>query len=122
MIEQHAESVREDSVTGLLDQLQFLSEETVEKLDEMDEEEFEQFSNFRQQLTERLIALRSDVTDQDRNRIEYILNFDHQILRRMQALKDEAGHWMEQQSKIKVQKGAYQQAYAANSMFFDHRK
>ncbi|WP_172257164.1 hypothetical protein [Saccharibacillus deserti] len=122
MIEQHAEPVREDSVTSLLDQLQFLSEETVEKLDEMDEEEFEQFSNFRQQLTERLIALRSDVTDQDRSRIEYILNFDHKILLRMQALKDEAGHWMEQQGKIKVQKGAYQQAYTANSMFFDHRK
>lgn len=122
MIEHSVEPVVEESVTNLLDQLQFLSEEAIEKLDEMDEEEFEQFSSFREKLTERLMELRSEVTDEDRSRIEYILKFDQQILQRMHALKDEAGHWMEQQGKIKVQKGAYQQAYAANSMFFDHRK
>ncbi|MEJ8305967.1 hypothetical protein [Saccharibacillus sacchari] len=122
MIEESVELAMEESVTSLLDQLQFLSEQTMERLEEMDEEEFEQFSELRQQLTERLLFIRSDVTDQDRERIQYILKFDEPILHRMQVLKDEAGHWMEQQGKIKVQKGAYQQAYAVNSMFFDHRK
>ncbi|OWA36190.1 hypothetical protein B9G55_10090 [Saccharibacillus sp. O16] len=110
-----------EAVKSLLDQLQQMAEETVERLTELDEEEFEEFAERRQQLTDRLEGLRSAITDRDRQQINYILRFDEVILRRMHALKDEAGHWMEQQSKIKVQKGAYQQAYAANSMFFDHR-
>ncbi|CAM4392416.1 hypothetical protein [Saccharibacillus endophyticus] len=122
MIEESVKDAAEVSVKSLLDQLQFMAESTIERLDEMDEEDFEHFADLRQQLTERIVSARSEITDQEREQISYILKFDQPILQRMQSLKDEAGHWMEQQGKIKVQKGAYQQAYAANSMFFDHRK
>ncbi|OWR27596.1 hypothetical protein CDO73_21925 [Saccharibacillus sp. O23] len=109
------------SVISILDELELMTEEIMNRLSIVTEEEFEAMAEHRELLVKRLEQMKGSITDQDRSRIKNILTFDQAILHRMHILKDQAGNWIQNQNQVKVQKNAYQHAYAANSLFFDHR-
>ncbi|MDY8044719.1 hypothetical protein ACYCSE_06685 [Paenibacillus sp. SEL1] len=106
----------------LLEELQHKTEAVLVNLLNLNEEEFEQFADQRQRIVEQMQPYQLSLTEHDKQKIRNILSHDSIILQRMQALKDEAGHWMEKRGAIRVQQHAYQQAYSVDSLFIDHRK
>lgn len=105
----------------ILDELQLITEEAVAQLNSLGEEELLQLSETRERLVNEFQCHKPHLTPQNRQQIEYILSFDSLITKRMQFLKDEAGAWLQRRGSAKQQLNAYQQQYAANSWFIDHR-
>lgn len=114
--------MEESTIQVLLNRLQQMTEEVRDSLLEMNGEEFEQFVVKRENVVEQLEPYRTTMSDANKQRIGIILSHDSEILHRMYALQDEAGKWLEKRGSIREQKQAYQQAYAIDSMFIDHRK
>ncbi|MGV2884494.1 hypothetical protein [Paenibacillus taichungensis] len=112
----------ESNLRSILDELRFITEDAVSRLQVMDEEELLQLANQRQDLVDSFITMKEKVTEADREQIAYILSYDPVIVARMEYLKQEAGNWLQRQGSIKQQHNAYQQNYAVDSWFIDHRK
>lgn len=112
----------DSDLNQLLDELETITNIVVGNLLNMVEEDFEQFVSKRQDIVEQLEPFRSLMNDIDKQRIRAIIDHDPEILRRMHALKQEAGNWMEKRESIRVQQSAYQNAYNYDSMFIDHKK
>lgn len=112
----------ESNIKSILDELKSLTEDAASRLQTMDEEELLRLANQRQTLVDLFITMKDQVTEDDREQIAYILSFDPAIVERMEFLKQEAGKWLQRQGSIKQQRNGYQQNYAVDSWFIDHRK
>lgn len=110
------------NMQALLDELQHITEAVLSNLMYVSEEEFEQFADQRQRIVEQMELYQTSLSEHDKQKIRNLLSNDSSILQRMHVLKDEAGHWIEKRGAIRVQQHAYQQAYATDSLFIDHRK
>lgn len=114
--------MEEDQIQNLLNELQQITEEASNNKHEMNEEQFEQFVVKRQNIVERLEPFRVLLSDADKQQIGTILSYDSVILQRMHTMKNIAGEWLEKRGSIREQKNAYQQVYAIDSLFIDHRE
>ena len=54
--------------------------------------------------------------------IEAVLERDREIVRRMEALRDEAAEKLRQAARARVQRSAYESSGPAESYFFDRKK
>ncbi|KKO54969.1 hypothetical protein [Paenibacillus sp. DMB20] len=111
-----------EEVTKLIQELETLTRHLIDNLSNTDEEGFEQFTSKRQDIVEQMEKNRTAMSENHKQQIGEILKCDPFILERMQALKDEAGNWMERRTSIRVQQNAYLQPYSHDSYFIDHRK
>lgn len=111
-----------DSLNTLLAELNLLSQQVLEKLYELDEDGLVAFVDRRAEIVDEMSAYRAHITEQDKEQIRQILEQEQFILHRMQAIREEAGGWLSNQGAIRVQQNAYQQTYAIDSLFIDHRK
>ncbi|WP_336782141.1 hypothetical protein [Paenibacillus illinoisensis] len=109
------------SAEDILNELQLITEEAVAQLNLLEEEELLKLSENRERLVNEFQCHKASLTPQNRQQIEYILSFDKMIVKRMQFLKDEAAAWLQRRGSAKQQLNAYQQQYAADSWFIDHR-
>ncbi|OAX46338.1 hypothetical protein [Paenibacillus sp. AD87] len=109
------------SAEEILSELQRVTEEAVNQLNLLQEEELFRLAETRERLVNEFQCHKARMTQQNREQIEYILNFDKMIVERMEFLKNEAGAWLQRRGSAKQQLNAYQQQYAADSWFIDHR-
>lgn len=109
------------SAEEILNELQLITEEAVANLNSLEELNLLQLSEVREKLVNEFQCHKPHLTPHNRQQIEYILSFDSLIIKRMQFLKDEAGAWLQRRGSAKQQLNAYQQKYAVDSWFIDHR-
>lgn len=106
----------------LIIQLKEITNTTLERLPSLNDADFIAFVNERQKIVGDMEVFRPIVTEEDKEEIRLVLNSDPAILKRMNEIKDEAGHWLEKQNSIRNQQNAYMQGYSMDSLFIDYRK
>lgn len=110
-----------DELIRGLDQL---TQEILERLQETAYEELEAFVEDRQELVDS-IAEQVELgnwTPAQKQEINRILEHDHVILGRMNALRLEAKDWLYKRNQAKVQRNAYEAAYTPDSFLMDRKK
>ncbi|MHA0856219.1 hypothetical protein [Paenibacillus sp. CMAA1364] len=113
--------MEEQKLHVLLDDLQSLTQATYDNLTQMTEEDFEQFATNRQRIVQAMEDYAIIMTQAHKQRIQVITSQDAEILQHMCNLQNELGVWLEKRGSIREQKNAYQQVYAIDSLFIDHR-
>jgi hypothetical protein len=108
----------------IVQQLQALTNQTLNKLDSLTYEELSDFVERREVLLSQMKALRSTSAELAKHKeaIAGILRQDAVILARMEALKHEASQAMSKLSKSRQQKNAYDTTYSMDGVYFDKKK
>ncbi|OME85868.1 hypothetical protein BK122_03080 [Paenibacillus pabuli] len=106
----------------LLMKLTLLTDQIVDRLSEVTYEELESFTGERELLVQQLLVLQEKPTEEEKEQIVSILNYDSLIKSRMEFFKNEASDFLEKQGAIKAQQVAYQTNYIPDSLFIDDRK
>lgn len=103
--------------------LEELTQALLHRLDQTSYEELEQFVEQRQGLVDeiRRIAETQPYTDDQRSRLETLLQADSSILGRMEELRDEAGQWLKNRGQAKIQRNVYETSYTPDSILMDKR-
>ncbi|NDI36511.1 flagellar protein FliT [Chengkuizengella sediminis] len=108
----------------LIPQLEELTKQTFEQLNSMSYEQLEQFVQNREKIINQIKNIK--ITDEHKQKyqqmIQNITKYDKQILEKMKKLKNEASQELHKIQSGKKQKTAYQNAYTADSVFFDRKK
>lgn len=106
----------------LLHELNQLTKNVIGRLEQMSYEEMEIFVESRQILSDgiahKAIEL-GGLHSSQKQLLAKILSYDEEIATRLQVLRLEAKSWLERNQQIKIQQSAYQNAYSADSFFFD---
>lgn len=108
----------------LVDKLERLTRDAVERLDSLAYEKLEQFVIDREEIVNELIEL--DISSMElemyRRRVLNLLSYDEVVMSRMKALKSEAGEKLKNMTVSSMQKSAYESNYPTESLFFDRKK
>ncbi|NBI27741.1 flagellar protein FliT [Chengkuizengella marina] len=108
----------------LISQLEELTKQTFDQLNSMNYEQLEQFVQKREKIINQIknIKISNEHKQKYQKLIQNITQYDKQILEKMKKLKDEASQELHKIRSGKKQKTAYQNAYTADSVFFDKKK
>ena len=108
----------------LIQSLNQLTREMVDRLQETTYEELELFVEDRQKLVDSIAeeAAICQTTPAQKQEINRILEHDNAILDRMNALRLEAQDWLYKRNQAKAQRNAYETAYTPDSFLMDRRK
>ncbi|MDP5275891.1 flagellar protein FliT [Chengkuizengella axinellae] len=109
---------------SLIPQLESLTKQTYDQLKSITYKELEQFVNKRESIINQM--KNSGITDEQKQLFQQtivnITRYDKEILMKMKQLKDEASQELNKIQSGRKQKSAYQNAYTADSVFFDKKK
>ncbi|KJK29948.1 hypothetical protein MMB75_12235 [Paenibacillus sp. P2(2022)] len=111
-----------EHLQSFVDELKLLCRRTLEDLSTLDEDGLLAFSTKREELVQAMKPYGAAATNEIKEQIRGILQEEQAILARMMEIKQEAAEWLQKRGMIRAQQHAYQQSYAANSLFFDNRK
>ncbi|MUT65011.1 hypothetical protein [Paenibacillus sp. NEAU-GSW1] len=92
-----------------------------QRLDMADSDELAALVELRDEVI-RNLELKSNITDTEKRMLKEIGELDEAVVFRMIALKEEAAQAINKMSQSRLQKKGYQNAYAAESFFFDTKK
>jgi hypothetical protein len=108
----------------LIDQLEKLTNTMIDQLDTASYEGMEQFVEERQNVIDIIgdSIQAGTVTEQQKGRIQILLQHDSSIVYRMQILKNEARDWLQHRNVAKAQRSAYDSAYSPESILMDRKK
>lgn len=110
-----------DELIRSLDQLTM---EMMIQLQEATYEELEDFVEERQILVDSIaeqVAI-CPATSAQKQEIQRILGNDHELLDRMNALRQEAQNFLQKRGQAKVQRSAYEAGYTPDSFLMDRKK
>ena len=109
---------------NLILRLEQLSQSVIEQLEEISYEELVAFVDCRQPILDEMSSVNAtqSLNPNQKHRIQALVRNDAIIEARMTALKQEASDWLRQRDAAKVQRNAYESAYAMDSMLMDQRK
>jgi len=110
-----------NSVKDVVTELNNLTDQIVQDIEHITYEDLAEFADRREELVERLSLQKQYLTDQDKERLQKLAQYDQLIMNKMIDFKQEAGEWIRKQNMITVQKSAYNSYHAADGMFFDRR-
>lgn len=104
--------------------LENLSQSVLERLGEISYEELVTFVDSRQLILDEMsVAIATQMLSPSQKiRIQELVRNDALIETRMKELQKEASDWLRQRDAAKVQRNAYESAYAVDSMLMDQRK
>ena len=110
-----------DNLIQLLDQY---TRNLTDRLYETTYEEIETFVEKRQELVNKIgvLVVSCQPTDAQKQEIGRIMEWDSEILARMNALRLEAQDWLYKRNQAKAQRNAYETAYTPDSFLMDRRK
>lgn len=108
----------------LVDKLERLTRDAVERLDSLTYEKLEQFVLDREEIVNKLIDLgiSSMELEMYRRRVLNLLSYDEAIMKKMKAFKNEAVEKLKKKTAASVQKSAYESNHPMESLFFDRKK
>ncbi|KGE20418.1 flagellar protein FliT [Paenibacillus wynnii] len=108
----------------LIQQLDQLTNDILDRLHEAPYEQLEFFVEDRQNLVDSIAAMVSSCqpTFAQKLAIRRIMEQDSAILARMNALRLEAQDWLQKRNQAKAQRNAYESGYAPESILMDRKK
>ncbi|WP_379138029.1 hypothetical protein [Paenibacillus sp. sgz500958] len=104
--------------------LEDLTQAMLKRLQEADFEEIAGFVRQREQITDVIIQSfrQSPPTADEQEKLRELLAYDQQLTQHMNALKFEASQWLINRNQAKMQRSAYETAYAPDSFLMDRKK
>jgi hypothetical protein len=111
-----------NDLAGYINELVEITDKLINSIEQASYEELALFSEERERLIILIADYQTALTEQHKQQLRRLNEYDGVILSRMNALKFEASDWLTKQGIIKEQKSAYVARYSAESMFFDRKK
>ena len=104
--------------------LEELSEDIQSRLGALTYEELSELMDQRQVIVNQIEqeVSQSPLTAEEKERIKAIVGRDATIQVRINFLRNEAAHWLQQRNQAKAQRSAYETAYASDAFLMDSRK
>lgn len=108
----------------LIQQLDNLDQKMVENSENTSHEDWTIFINDREQIINEIIASEAvnPLTSEQKVKLTQIQFREEQLKRTMEIQKQEAAEWLRNRGQAKVQRNAYETAYASDSIIMDQRK
>lgn len=108
----------------LIQQLDNLDEQMLQSSESASHEDWTIFINDREQIIKEIIACETvnSLTSEQKIRLTKIQLREEQLRRTMEQQKQEAAEWLRNRGQAKVQRNAYETAYASDSILMDQRK
>ena len=104
--------------------LEELSEDIQSRLGALTYEELSELMDQRQIIVDQIEqeASTSSLTDDEKQRIIAVINRVGTIQIRINFLRNEAAHWLQQRNQAKAQRSAYESHYTPDAYLMDSRK
>lgn len=108
----------------LIQQLDNLDQQMLKNSESATHEEWTIFINDREQIINEIIACDTvnPLTSEQKVKLTKIQLREEQLRRTMEQQKQEAADWLRNRGQAKVQRNAYETAYASDSIIMDQRK
>jgi hypothetical protein len=108
----------------LLTQLDNLEQQMLQNSETASHEQWTIFINDREQIINKIIACETvtPLTSEQKVKLTQIQFREEQLRRTMEQQKQEAAEWLRNRGQAKVQRNAYETAYASDSIIMDQRK
>lgn len=108
----------------LIQQLDNLDQKMLQNSENASHEDWTIFINDREKIINEIIACETvnPLTSEHKVRLTKIQFREEQLRRIMEQQKQEAAEWLRNRGQAKVQRNAYETAYASDSILMDQRK
>lgn len=108
----------------LIQQMDNLDQKMLENSETASHEEWTIFLNDREHIINKIIACETvtPLTSEQKVKLTQIQFREEQLRRTMEQQKQEAAEWLRNRGQAKVQRNAYETAYASDSIIMDQRK
>ena len=108
----------------LIQQLDNLDQQMIQNSESASHEDWTIFINDREQIIKEIIACEAvnPLTSEQEVKLTKIQFGEEQLRRTMEEQKQEAAEWLRNRGQAKVQRNAYETAYASDSIIMDQRK